>query len=781
MRSGTIALLLGILWVQQMPALADECFVQFLPLALFIGLFCRSLRLPALFFCGVLWATFRAHLAMAEILPLALDGAEVVAEGRVVGVPVESAGRTRFEFQLESLIEVDGAKIDALSPPLRFEGRTRLSWYGALALRAGERWRLRLRLRAPRGYLNPGGFDYERWLFVSGIRATGYVRSGGESRRLGSSQRLNLHRWRQRAAEKVMATLPERELAGVVAALSVGVRGHITRDQWRIFRDTGTAHLMAISGLHVGLVATLAFLLVKALWSRCFGLSLWLPAQRAAAVAGLAAGVAYAAMAGFALPTQRAMIMLAVVMWCLSRNRATAFSVVLCAALAAVILIDPFSVLGPSLWLSFAAVTVLSFGMLQRQGIEFRGLGGIWRRWGRAQCLAALGLAPILLATFGQQPLLSPLANLLAIPWTAALVVPGAIVGTTLVFIWPPAGAWILAATASLLEALWPALAWLAGADYQLTAFGPMHWITLVAAAVGVGLLVLPKEVPGRWLGIFWMAPLIGLAPPVPPPGGLWLSVLDVGHGLAVVARTRSRALVFDTGPRYPGGFDAGAGIVAPFLRSQGLHYVDRVLISHPDNDHSGGLSGLLAEISVGEVIGPAGTAAAVPCVGGTGWRWDGYEFRLLHPRKVPRFQGNDASCVLRISGPGGSVLIAADIEAPAEARLVARLDGALASGILVAPHHGSHTSSTPAFVRAVRPAYVLFSASHRRRPRLPDRNVVARYVALGARPLITAQTGAVRVELNAGARPRVSTYRASESRYWRPSIIDAAGGATSP
>jgi competence protein ComEC len=715
------------------------------------------------------------------MLPPELDGAEVVADGRVVGVPLIAPARARFEFEVESLSHPEDASPSAELPPLRFKGKVRLYWYGAPSLRAGERWRLRLRLRAPRGHLNPGGFDYERWLFAHGIRATGYVRAPGEARRLDAGHGYHLHRWRQQAAESVIAYLPERKLAGVIAALSVGIREQITEHQWRVFRDTGTAHLMAISGLHVGLVATLAFLLTKLIWSRCFHLCLWMPAQRAAAVAALAAGVAYSAMAGFSLPTQRAMVMLAVVMWCLSRNRTTAFSVVLCAALAVVILIDPFSVLGPSIWLSFAAVAVLAFGMSQLQVAECRGLSGIWWRWGKVQCLAALGLAPILLATFGQQPLLSPLANLLAIPWVACLVVPGTIAGTTLIFLWPAVGAWVLATTTTLLEVLWPLLEWLAQADYMLVIFRPLSWVILAAATVGVIILILPKEFPGRWLGVFWMAPLIGLTPPAPAPGALWLTLLDVGHGLAVVVRTRHHVLVFDAGPRYRGGFDAGAGVVAPFLHSQGIRFVDKVLISHRDNDHSGGLDGLLANVSRGAIIGEAGKVSTGACVSGTGWHWEGYEFRLLHPQRIRLFRGNNASCVLRISGPGGSVLIPADIEAPAEAHLVARFGDALASDVLVAPHHGSRSSSTTAFLNAVRPDYVLFSASYRRRPRLPDKNVLARYLALGVRPLTTAETGALSVELRAGVPPRISAYRSRAARFWRPPVDNSAKPAASP
>ncbi len=781
MRSGTIALLLGILCVQHSSALQDELAVQFLPLTLFIGLFSRSLRLPALFLSGFLWATFRAHMAVAEILPPELDAAEVVVEGRVAGVPLRSTRRTRFDLQVEALSSpADGpaAVGPASAPP--FKGKVRLSWYGAPDIRAGERWRLRVRLRVPRGYLNPGGFDYERWLFSRGIRATGYVRAGGMARRIAPSPGLHLHHWRQRVAERVLSQLPDRELAGVIVALSVGIRSDISEDQWRVFRDTGTAHLMAISGLHVGLVAALVFLLTKIAWARCFRLSLWLPAQRAAAAAALSGAVAYSAMAGFSLPTQRAMIMLAVVMWCLGRNRATAFSTALCAALAVVIIIDPFSVLGPSLWLSFAAVAVLAIGMMHRQGAG-RGLRSIWWRWGRAQCIAALGLAPILLATFDQQPLLSPLANLLAIPWTACLVVPGAIAAAVLALPWPAAADLTLKVTATLLEGLWPLLRWLADTGYTLTVFRSVSVWTLAAAAVGVLILILPREVPGRWLGILWMAPLVGLAPPKPPPGELWLTLLDVGHGLAAVVQTRSQTVVFDAGPRYPGGFDAGSGVVVPFLRSQGIHFVDAVIVSHPDNDHAGGLDGLLKEISAAKLIGAEGEGTSGACFRGQSWERDGHRFRFLHPPRSRRFQGNDASCVLRISGPGGSILISADIEAPAEADLVAQVRDALPSTVLVAPHHGSRTSSTAAFVSSVRPQYVLFSASQRRRPRLPDQTVVARYLAAGARTINTAESGAVCVVLAAGSAPQISAYRTRATRYWRSAVVQRGIGGVRP
>ena len=775
MRSGTIALLLGILCVQQMPGLPDPWLVQFLPLALFAAVFAPGLRLPALFLAGLLWATFRAHLAVTEILPTSLEGVDAMVEGRVAGVPQVTPRRTRFEFEVETLSPLQAAReLNDSRGHRRFEGRARVAWYGAEALRAGERWRLKVRLYPPRGYSNPGGFDYERWLFARGIRATGYVRKSGEAVRLEPASPWDLHGWRQHTAARIFQALPGREAAGIVAALAVGVRGSIDRHQWQVFRETGTAHLMAISGLHIGLMAGLVFLLTRWVFSLGYRACLWMPAQRIAAAAGLAAGIAYAAMAGFSLPTQRAVLMLAVMMWCLNRSRATGFSVALCAALAAVVVLDPFSVLGVSLWLSFAAVAVLAFGTLHRPGKWQRGFRGFWHRWGRAQTLAALGLAPILMAVFGQQPLLSPVANVLAIPWMAFLVVPGAIAGAGLALVSPAAGGVVLSASASLIEWLWPTLELMAAAGFTLEPPAAVPILGLAAAALGVVLLILPREMPGRWLGILFMLPLIGLTVPVPQTGTLRLTVLDVGHGLAVVVRTARGNLVFDTGPRYSGGFDAGADVVAPFLRHHGVRFIDRLIISHPDNDHAGGAEGLLAKLPVGEVIGPDGS-----CIAGTNWRWDGYDFRILHPRRGHAFQGNDASCVLRISGPGGSILIAADIEAAAEAELSRNPGSRLASDVLVAPHHGSATSSTPQFVRAVRPALVLLSTSGRRRPRLPDAEVVARYQKSGARIESTAQAGAITVVL-ANDRPiKVWRHREQSARYWQRSFVSDRGFAS--
>lgn len=765
MRSGTIAFFSGILCAQCVPVLPDAWHVQFLPLVLLAAALSRRARLPALFFAGVLWCLFRAHLALAEVLPIHLKARDLLAEGTVVGVPNVQHARTTFLFDL-ARTRIDTARDGEREQGDLHAGRVRLNWYGAPALRAGQRWRLVVRLRPPRGFSNPGGFDYEKWLFVNGIRATGYVRASPAARLVDAGSPWNVDRWRQRIAERIAEKLPDNPATGVVTALAVGVRHSISNHQWSVLRDTGTAHLMAISGLHVALVAGFAFCLGRWLWSRLATACLYLPAPKAGAVIAVLAGTGYAAMAGFSLPTQRALILLTVLAGCRICGRNTSFSAALCLALLAVLVVDPISALGPSLWLSFGAVAVLAFGMLHRAPVDGAPVTTrLWWRWGRAQLVVAVGLSPVLLYVFGQQPAAAPAANLVAVPWIGFLVVPASIGGGLLIGAWPATGAALLDLAAQGVTLLWPALEWMDSTDWMLRPRGTVPTAAAVTAACGALLLIMPRAVPARWLGAVLMLPALVPDAPAPPPGTLWLTLLDVGHGLSAVVRTRHHTLVYDTGPVYPGGFDAGRRIVAPYLRHQGVRVIDTVVISHADRDHSGGLAGLLAEIPSSRVLGQQ----PGDCVAGRSWRWDGYRFSVIHPAPGDRFSGNDGSCVVMVSGPGGNLLLSGDIEAPAETRLVRRYGARLASDVLVVPHHGSATSSTAAFIRRVHPAFALVSNGDGGRQRHPHPQVTKRYVRAGIRVLETAREGAIHVALTPGrAKPAPRGYRRLARRYWQ-------------
>ncbi|HKK07112.1 MAG TPA: DNA internalization-related competence protein ComEC/Rec2 [Gammaproteobacteria bacterium] len=791
MRSGTIAFAVGILFFQQLPALPPAAWAAALPLLGWLALYpprgpLRGIvRLGAWAGAGFLWTLLAAHSAVPHPLPPKLEGRNLTLTGHIATLPSVHAHSVRFEFDVERLSYKDRS----YDGP----GRVRLSWYGrAPRLRAGEPWRLTVRLKRPHGFMNPGGFDYEGWLFRRGIGATGYVRAHVENERLGPpSASYVVQSVRQWLRGRIRAALPRGRERAVIVALTLGERGELDNADWEVLRRTGTSHLLAISGLHIGLIAGLVWLLAARLWARSARAALWLPAPKAGALAGLAAALLYSLLAGFSLPTQRALIMLAVVAVAVLSQRAVTPSRTLILALLAVLVFDPLAVMAPGLWLSYAAVAAILYGMTGRLR-----RGPRWYQWGRVQWVVTLGLLPVLLWQFQQASLVSPLANLAAVPLVSLVIVPLSLTGLALAALGTPFGVGLgtplLKLTAWLVGGLWTALGWLGALPAaQWTApVGPAGTLlaVLALAAVGVALLLGPRGLPGRWLGLVLLAPLVLARAPRPGPGEAWFTLLDVGQGLSAVVQTHRHVLVFDTGARFSARFDAGEAVVVPFLRHAGWHRLDMLIVSHGDNDHIGGARSLLRAVPAGRVLSsvPArlnwaasGLQRGVEaCRRGQHWRWDGVDFRILNPL-VPRpGAGNNGSCVLRISAGGHRVLLSADIERPAERRLLSQAGGRggvgragdLAADVLVAPHHGSKTSSSPAFVRAVHPSYVLFPVGYRNRYHFPNARVVERYRAIGARRLDSAAGGAIGFRLGSGSAHGLAgpfVYRREHRRYW--------------
>ncbi len=758
MISAALAFLLGVLtlvWNRELP---DTLWLQFLPVALLLALLNPRARLAAFLVAGFLWALLRAEWILSGTLPASLEGRELVVQGVVESIPKPFERGVRFEFAVETL-ELDGRRLSA-------PDRLRLSWYSPpLSLAAGERWRLTVRLKRPHGFSNPAGFDYERWLFQHGIQATGYVRGQADNRRLGTAAGYPVARMRERIAALIDDRLQGSSAAGIVKALAVGVRDGIDDAQWQVLRATGTGHLMAISGLHIGLVAGLSFLLARRLWSLSSRAALLLAAPRAAALTAVLAAGAYAALAGFGLPTQRALIMVASFMTAVYVRGALAPGRGLTVALLAVLILDPLSVLSAGFWLSFGAVGVILLGMSGRLAAT-----GLWWRWGRVHALVAVGLLPLTLAFFGENPWLAPLANLVAVPWMGTFVVPLVLAGILLILPFPILGEWLLKGGAAAVEMLWPLLSWLAERDlvYRAPSSGE-PWLVL-AAVIGVVLLLLPRGFPGRWLGLLWMAPLLLGIAEGPAPGELRVTLLDVGQGLATVVRTSDHVLVYDTGPRFSASFDAGQSVVLPFLRSQGITGIDTLIVSHGDSDHAGGVSSLLRWLPVERLLtsAPGRWPTAAPCRAGQAWRWDGVDFRILHPQQPTMKNDNNQSCVLRIVAGGTRFLLPGDIEKGPERLLVRRYGEELGANILIAPHHGSNTSSTVRFLDTVAPDLALFSVGYRNRFRLPSERVLSRYRERDVQIHDTATHGAITVA--AGSRPgrfTVSRYRNEFHRFW--------------
>ena len=720
-----------------------------------------SLRPLAFGAVGFLWANIQVCQVLCEPFPEHLARRDIELTGRIASLPGGTGEAVRFLFRVERAL-LAGADID-------FDGLVRLSWYrDAPELAAGERWRLVARLKPPHGFANPGGFDYERWLFQQGIKATGYVRDSDENLRLDPGPGVYvIDRLRQRLRERIGEMLKGSAGEPLVRALVLGDRSGLGPEQWEVLTRTGTNHLIAISGLHVGIVAGFLFFLSRWVWSRSARLTLWIAAPRAAAIAALTGAVAYSALAGFAVSTQRALIMLAVVLGAVlsSRTIRPASGIVL--ALVGVLILDPRAVLSYGFWLSFGAVAALLYALGQRLAVD-----GLWSKWGRAQWAVALGLLPLLLLLFGRASLIAPAVNLIAIPLFSLVLLPAVLVASLIGLI--PGLELPLVLTAQVLEWGFGLLEAVSGWTWAATTV-PWHpgWVW-VAAFSGSALLLAPRGLPGRWLGLVLLLPLASVRPPAPGYGEAKFTLLDVGQGLAAVVRTSRHALVYDTGPRFRSGFNTGDAVVRPYLNHEGIGRIDVLVISHGDRDHAGGYSGLNGKISIARILAgepreiPGRTAAR--CLAGERWSWDGVDFEILHPPTVGR-EGNNSSCVLRVSTRGAdasaSVLLTGDIEADVEGVLVAEQPERLESNILVAGHHGSNTSTSTAFLEAVAPRFVLYAAGFANRFGFPSDAVRERVRVQGAVQLDTGSAGAIVFRLRAAGIEGPWTYRGEKRRLW--------------
>ena len=782
MRVFVLAFVLGTLGLQQaaeLPSIAlFPAAVAVLLTLWLIPVRFRVARLACLalagVFAGVGAAAWRAEARLAEALPLAWEGEDVEVVGIVAALPQVTENGTRFLFEVEA-VRTPRAVIPTLLA---------LTWYAERAkggsgaappprLTAGERWRITVRLKRPRGLANPHGFDFEPWALERGIRATGYVRvkAGVElvAARIDGWPHT-LHRWRGEIRDATLAHLGDARLRGVLVALAIGDQDSIAADDWEVFWRTGVGHLMSISGLHITMLAGLAFAIAHFAWVRVPALALRIPARKAAVVFGTLAALAYSLMTGYQVPAQRTFVMLAVVAACVLADRHGSPSRVLALAALAVVGLDPWAVLSAGFWLSFGAVAAIFYVMALRTGHH-----GKLRGAALEQLAVTVAMLPMLMALFQEVSLVSPIANAFAIPLVSLVVVPLTIAGAFLPLPWLLDGAHLLMTWVMV------PLEWLAGLPLaMLESHAPAAW-TIAAAAAGCAWLLAPRGVPLRSAGAVWIAPMFAVLPPAPAPGEAWLEVLDVGNGLASVVRTASHALVYDTGPSWNADADSGNRIVVPFLRGEGINRLDGVVVSHADDDHSGGAASIAYSRAPGWILSPlepdhllhGAFAKTTRCEAGARWRWDGVEFAVLHPSReiyaeTRKRKENDRGCVVRVSTQAYSVLLAADVEARAEAEMLARDGTALRSDVLLIPHHGSKTSSTPAFIDAVAPAIGLLSVGYRNRFHHPNPGVVARYAVRGVELHRTDREGALHITLPAQSSGMIGVENQGRRvRYW--------------
>ncbi|MEA3410575.1 MAG: DNA internalization-related competence protein ComEC/Rec2 [Pseudomonadota bacterium] len=759
MIAAALGFLAGVLGLQFLPDLPPLWIVAILPLSIGLLVVSRKLVFPVAIACGFSWASLQAADRLETGVDPAWEGRDVVVTGVVAGLPVRMDRRTRMRFEVRSV-----------EPPSAVHGPlpliARLNWYNPPEIEAGQSWRLTVRLKQPRGFSNPGGFDYERWLFANGIRATGYVRADDANALRGTRSGSGLARFREGISDRIEAAMPGDPNSAVLRALAVGDRSAMPPRVWDLLLDTGTNHLLAISGLHIGLVAGLVYWVVLRMWGLSTRLSSVRPAPWAAATAAIGAALGYALLAGFSIPTQRALIMVAVIMGASLAGRTLRPAHALSAALLMVLLLDTTVVLSFGFWLSFLAVATIAWAIIGR-GDAGRGPGG----WFRATLVVTLGLLPLTLLLFHRTSLIAPFANLVAIPLVGFAVVPLTLVAVLLLPVLPSAGAALLEAASFGLDVLWSVLAVMGDLPFAVWRHAPPAW-ALFPAAIGVAWLLAPRGWPSRWLGIPLLMPL-ALSPVARPPEGDYrLTMMDVGQGLAVLVETHGHAMVFDTGSRFSETFNAGDAVVLPVLKARGVSALDALVVSHGDRDHAGGLEALLDGVPVRRLL--AGEPGELPagggkrCIDGDHWEWDGVRFEFLHPPALWPASRNDGSCVLRVAAAGGSVLLTADVEADAEALLASLPTERVASEVMLVPHHGSATSSTPGLLAAVDPRIALLSRGYRNKFGFPREEVMERYAGRAIRVYDTATAGAVTLEVSEDHGPVVMPgARSADRRYW--------------
>ncbi|VVP96449.1 ComE operon protein 3 [Pseudomonas fluorescens] len=738
MRIGMTALALGLLALRFLPVLPPVWFWLALPVAALMMLPFRTYPL-AFFLFGFSWACANAQWALDDRLPVNLDGETRWVEGRVVGLPQNGEAVVRFEL-------ADARSRRETVPPL-----LRLAWYGGPPVNSGEHWRLAVKLKRPAGLLNPHAFDYDAWLLAQRIGATGTVKDG---------VRLKEARWAWRdGIRQRLQAVDAQGRTGALTALVLGDGAGLSREDWQVLQDTGTVHLLVISGQHIGLLAGLVYVLIAGLarYGLWPGRLPWLPWACGLA---FAAALGYGLLAGFDVPVRRACLMIGLVLLWRLRFRHLGAWWPLLLALNGVLLLDPLASLQPGFWLSFAAVAVLIF--------IFGGRLGPWRwwhAWTRAQWLIAIGLGPLLLVLGLPISLSGPLVNLLAVPWISLVVLPPALLGTLLLPI-PLVGEGLLWVAGGLIDLLFRGLALMAG---RFPAWIPaaVPWWIGALGALGALLLLMPRGVPLRLLG--WPLLLLLVFPPrqLLPEGTAEIWQLDVGQGLAILVRTRHHTLLYDAGPRF-GDNDLGERVVLPTLRKLGVSALDLMLISHAHADHAGGAQAVAKGLPVmrvlsGEPLELPAELQAEACESGRQWTWDDVQFTLW--QWAAARESNPKSCVLQIEANGERLLLTGDIDTAAERAL---LGSALAvtTDWLQSPHHGSRSSSSPALLAALQPAAALISRGQGNAFGHPHPTVVARYKQRGMAIHDSAEQGAIRLQL--GQFKPAWTMR-QERRFWRP------------
>lgn len=744
---------------------------------------------------GLAWGVVVGQSLLRMQLDDNFVGKDLIVTGQIQGLPDRDDRRLRFNFRVNSAVTTTGQVIPAEHFPVKLQ----LSWYSSQrngatfdlpSLAIGDEWQMRVRLKRPRGFVNPAGFDYQAWLLRQGIGATGYVVDHRDNRQIISTEQyFRLDDWinqqRHQLQQWIIAHSKSSE-RGILIALLIGDSALVDKNQWARMQQTGTSHLIAISGIHVGFLAIFGFYVglwlgkcIQLMWHRC-------PALMIAWWSAILCASFYSALAGFNIPTVRTLIMLVVFYFACLWRRSINVADIFCVALALVVVLDPLAALDMGFWLSFGAVALLL--MYFSGHLEPKKNAKPWSGYSaanlilgfiRSQWVMFIGLLVPLSLLVSSVSLVAPIANGIAIPLITFLVVPLLLVSAAIRNLFGGASDFLLSSAGWLMEILKVFLEGLLalGGSWSspVVAFSP---VIALLIALSCCVLLLPKGLFPRALG--WCGLLLGtgLGFYIDPPNqsDLTLTVLDVGQGSAFVVQVGKQTLVYDTGPKYTDSFDAGSGIVAPYLYSQGINHIDRLVVSHGDMDHAGGLTGLLEKVSVDQLF--AGEPEKIPqkiintietqsCHQVLEWQWQKVRFRFLQFPQLTGANANNHSCVLLISYGEQHILLPGDIETSVESQLLRDQQLPEKLNLLLAAHHGSRTSSGAGFVNKMQPDVVVYSAGYRSQHGHPHLQVRQRYQAVGSREINTAEAGAVLFEWRQDKLQVMREYRNVRQRYW--------------
>lgn len=724
------------------------------------------------FVFGSLLATITATNLLDNRLSKELERKEILVQGYVKDLPVNLDGSSRFILQIDKAFLPSSE--NTFDKPTELKGKIRLGWYrNAPDIKAGENWQLKVRLKKPSGFLNPGGFDYEKWLFTQRIIATGYVRKQtyNENIKLSEASWWSVNNLRQKIHETLQQSLENKSASAVISALLVADRSNLDEEQWELLQQTGTSHLIAISGLHIAIVAGFGFLPILLIWRTFPTLHERMPIPVAGGIMGIVFAIIYSLLAGFTLPTQRALLMVLIGLVALILRRNYSSFTILSIAMIAVLLLDPLAGMTISFWLSFIAVGLILI-FLQRQLLKPN------HNLIKLQIVLSLAMLPLTLLFFNTASLSSPIANLIAIPWVSFIVVPISLIA----LIFMPLSSFIsnglLSISALAIDLLFTLLDFLSGLSLNQFTFSGIPSDFLMVAFVGLIVFLLPRGFPARWLGIIAFLPALLFQVERPSGGEFEFTLLDAGQSMASVIKTENHTLVYDVGTRMSDSFDLGKLVVVPYLKDNRISLVDILVLSHDDIDHKGGAEEVIESINVNRILGGHRTQLnnqkVEACITGMNWKWDGVDFEVLSPSvelqaevNNKQVSDNNLSCVIRVSNRVHSLLLTGDIEKDVEAELVDQASEKLKSTVMSVPHHGSKTSSTVDFITAVSPRLALVPSGYLNRFGHPKQTVLDRYDQLGIQVMDSVNSGAITIQFPKTGDISVESYRATNQGFW--------------